>query len=550
MGKYVIGIDFGTLSGRTVIVDTATGQVLASAVYEYPHAVMDQTMPDGTPLPDGWALQHPRDYLEVLDTTIPHALNESGISAQDVVAIGVDFTTSTLLPTLRDGTPLCFLDEYENNPHAYVKLWKHHGAQEQANRMTEVARQRKEPWLDSCGGKIFSEWALPKLWELLERAPDIYEAMDAFVEAGDWIVWQLCGKWVHNACVAGIKSLYRTATGFPSEDYMAALDPRLRHAITDKIWAPVAPIFSRAGSLTPAMADRLGLQAGITVAVSIGDAHACGPASGITQPGQMLAIIGTSSCYLTLSKELQLIPGISGAAEDCVLPGYWGYEAGQTCVGDLFAWAAKTLMTESYAEKAHALGMSDQQYLTELAKIQRPGAHGLVALDWWNGNRSILMDSDLTGLLVGMTLNTRPEDIYRAMIEATAFGARTVVENYAAHDVQVSELFVTGGICKKNPMLMQIYADVLKLPMRVVSTTQGGALGSAIIAATAAGIYPTAVDAIKAMASPCDTVYTPIPENTAIYDRLYGIYRQLHDAFGKEGKALMCQLNRLKADNK
>jgi L-ribulokinase len=249
---------------------------------------------------------------------------------------------------------------------------------------------------------------------------------------------------------------------------------------------------------------------------------------------------------LTLSKELQLIPGISGAAEDCVLPGYWGYEAGQTCVGDLFAWAAQTLMTESYAKQAHAQGMSDQQYLTELAQLQRPGQHGLVALDWWNGNRSILMDSDLTGLLMGVTLNTRPEDIYRALIEATAFGARTVVENYAAHGVCVSELFVTGGICKKNPMLMQIYADVLGMPLRVVSTTQGGALGSAIIAATAAGIYETPVDAIKAMASPCDRVYTPDPENRAIYNELYAIYRQLHDTFGKEGPQLMYRLNSIR----
>jgi len=546
MGKYTIGIDFGTLSGRTVLADTATGQVISSAVHEYPHAVMDRTMPDGTPLPDGWALQHPRDYLQVLDSTIPQVLAEAGIDAGDVMAIGVDFTTSTLLPTLRDGTPLCFLDAFQDNPHAYVKLWKHHGAQVHANRMTEIARQRKEPWLASCGSKISSEWALPKLWELLDQAPDVYDAMEAWVEAGDWIVWQLCAKWVHNACVAGIKSLYRSREGFPSEDYMAALDERLRNAVREKLWAPVVPIFSQAGTLTQSMADRLGLRAGIPVAVSIGDAHACAPASGITQPGQMLAIIGTSACYLTLSEQMQEIPGISGAAEDCVLPGFWGYEAGQTCVGDLFAWAARTVMPESYAAKARAQGMSDQQYLTELAQTQRPGQHGLIALDWWNGSRSILMDSDLTGLLIGMTLNTRPEDIYRAIIEATAYGARTVVENYAAHGVQVSELFVTGGICRKNPMLMQIYADVLNMPLRVVSTTQGGALGSAIIAAAAAGIYETPVDAIKAMASPCDREYTPDPENAAIYNELYAIYRQLHDIFGKEGPELMYKLNSIK----
>lgn len=552
--KYTIGIDYGTLSGRAVLAKVATGEVVATATYVYPHGVMDKCLPDGTPLPDSWALQHPQDYLEVLDNTIPQILKQSGVDPVDIIAIGVDFTASTTLPVDKAGTPLCMYSEYAGNPHAYVKLWKHHGAQAQANRMTQIARERREDWLDTYGGKVSSEWSMPKLLQVLEEAPEIYDAMAHWVEAGDWVNWQLSGQWKQNGCAAGYKSQYRKGIGFLSEDYFAALDPRMRHVIHDKLSAPVIPVCSRAGALSEAMAARLGLNPGTAIAAAMVDAHACTPAAGVTRPGQVLAIIGTSAGYLTLGDAWKPICGIFGVVEDGIYPGSWAYEAGQTCVGDLFAWAADHVTPERYKKEAASRGISLQQYLTELAETQKPGEHGLVALDWWNGNRSILMDADLTGMILGMTLSTRAEDIYRALIESTAFGARTIIENYQDNGVPVRELFVTGGICQKNPMMMQIYADVLQIPLRIVGTSQGGALGSAIIAAAAAGSaaggYDTVEEAIGAMAAPNDKTYYPCRENAPAYDRLYSVYRTVHDYFGQERRDLMAQLNALKRETK
>lgn len=538
--KYTIGIDYGTLSGRAVLVDVANGSTAATAVYEYPHGIVE-----GPHIPQSWALQQPRDYLEVLEHTIPALFSQSGASPEDVLGIGVDFTSSTTLPVDARGVPLCFYPEYENEPHALVKLWKHHGAQAQADRITELALERKEPWIARFGNKISSEMSLPKLLQVLEEAPHIYEAMTHWMEAGDWIVWQLTGKPGQNACAAGHKSIWDPENGFPSEDFLAALHPGLKN-MAQKHGSPILPSFTQAGSLTPAMAEKLGLPAGISVAAATVDAHAGLPAAGITGPGKMLAILGTSSCYLTLSETLSPFPGILSAAKDGILPGYWGYDAGQGCVGDHFAWAAEAITPESYRQEARARGMDIQQYLTELSQAQKPGAHGLMALDWWNGCRSVLMDSDLTGMILGLTLSTRAEDIYRALIEATAYSARILLERYEANGIHTHALYTTGGICRKNPMLMQIYADVMNRPLCAISTTQGGALGSAIIAAIAAKAYPTAEAAIHAMASPVDRVYQPIPENVAVYETLYQVYKALHDRFGGPDRHLIQTLNQLR----
>jgi len=545
--KYTIGIDYGTLSGRAILAEVSTGRVVASAVFEYPHGVMDTSLPDGTPLPPNWALQHPSDYLQVLTETIPPLL--AGMDPEDVIAIGVDFTSSTMLPLDEAGVPLCFQEAFRGNPHAYPKLWKHHAAQDQASRMTSLALERKEPWIGYYGNKISCEYALPKLWEVVEEAPQITAAMSHWMEAGDWIVWQLCGKKTQSACAAGFKAFWQKGSGFPSRDYFLQLDPRLAEAVEKLMSSPVIPVFSKAGPLTGAMAEHLGLKPGITVAASMVDAHAFIPAAGITRPGQILAILGTSSGYLALSDSPKTIPGISSAAEDGLLPGFWGYDAGQNCVGDHFAWVADRITPENYQQEARCRGISVQQYLTELAQVQIPGAHGLVALDWWNGNRSILMDGDLTGLILGITLRTRAEDIYRALIEATAYGARTIIDNYRAGGIHSDILYATGGICQKNPMMMQIYADVLNMPISLVDTSQGGALGSAIIAASAAGKesggYDTAEEAIRAMGAPLGKTYLPIPENVAVYEELYKIYRTVHDHFGKDS-SLMHKLGNIR----
>ena len=547
---YTIGIDFGTLSGRAVLVDVANGHVVTSAVHTYTHGVLDTSLPDGTPLADSWALQHPADYLEVLEETLPGLLRGSGVKPEQIIGIGIDFTSSTVLPVKRSGTPLCFLDAYKQDPHAYVKLWKHHGAQKYAVKMEELARERCEDWLEAYGEKVSSEWSLPKLWQVLEEAPHIYDVMDDWIEAGDWIVWQLCGVRAQSLCGAGYKSFYRKGRGFPSESYFAALDERLRHVVRDKLSAPILPVCSRAGGLTPEAASRYGLVPGTTVAVSMIDAHACVPAAGIQHPGQVLAIIGTSACYMALDDRMKVIPGISGAVEDGILPGCWGYEAGQSCVGDHFAWFVEKFTPESYAAEAKKQQISIHQYLSNLAQNQKPGEHGLIALDWWNGNRSVLMDSDLSGAIVGMTLHTKPEDVYRALVEATAYGARVILENFEAHDVPVQSLYVSGGICQKNAMIAQIYADVLNRPIHIVSTEEGGALGSAIIAAAAAGAprggYSTVTEAIDAMSAPSETVVLPCQAHVPVYEQLFQIYTALHDHFGRQHNEIMHSLKSLR----
>ncbi|MDD2649385.1 MAG: ribulokinase [Eubacteriales bacterium] len=553
MSKYVIGVDYGTLSGRAVLVNAKSGEEIASAVYEYPHAVMEKALPTGEKLGHDWALQHPQDYVDVLTVTIPEVMKASGISAEDVIGIGTDFTACTVLPVKKDGTPLCMLAEFEHNPHAYVKLWKHHAAQDKANALNEIAEKRGEKWLKNYGGKISSEWAFPKLWQVLDEAPEVYAAMDAWVEAADWIVWQLCGTETRNSCCAGYKAMYNKTTGYPSKDFFRALDSRLEFVIEEKLSCPVTPLGNRAGGLTPEMAKRLGIKAGTAVSIGNVDAHVCVPAVGIDGPGKMLAIIGTSTCHMMMGREEKQVPGMCGVVEDGIMPGFAGYEAGQSCVGDHFAWLVNNACPPEYYDEAKKKGLSVHQLLTEKAEKLRPGQSGLLALDWWNGNRSVLVDVDLTGMMLGMTLQTTAEEMYRALIEATAYGTRMIIENYRENGVNVEEFFASGGISQKNPMAMQIYADVLGMPVKIAGSAQGPALGSAIFASVAAGAkeggYDSVFKAARVMGKVKDLVYRPIDENVKIYDKLFREYRTLHDYFGRGENDVMKLLKRIKAEN-
>lgn len=550
MKKYAIGVDYGTLSGRALLIEAATGKELASAVYEYPHGVMDRALPDGTPLRNDWALQHPQDYLDVLEHTIPEVLTQSGVSPADVIGIGIDFTACTVLPVLKDGTPLCFLPEYQNRPHAYVKLWKHHAAQDKANALNQIAEERGEPWLANYGGKISSEWAVPKIWQILDEDPELYNRMDRFIEATDWVVWQLCGKETRNSCTAGYKEIWNKRMGFPSKEFFAALDPRMENLVDEKFSRDITPLGSRAGFLTEKAAALTGLPAGIAVAVGNVDAHVCVPAVGIDGPGKVLAIMGTSTCHILMGEKEVQIPGICGVVEDGVMPGYFGYEAGQSCVGDHFAWFIENCLPAAYYEEAKAAGKNIHQLLREKAQRQKPGESGLLALDWWNGNRSVLVDVDLTGMLIGMTLQTKPEEIYRALIEATAYGTRVIVENYRNGGVPVEEFVASGGIARKDPMMMQIYADVLHMPVRVTSTSQGPALGAALFGAVAAGKeaggFDSIFEAARAIDTSNDIVYTPISENEAAYDLLFAEYQKLHDYFGRGENDVMKRLKAMR----
>ena len=511
---------------------------------------MDTALPDGTPLGQDWALQDPQDYLDVLYTTIPAVLKESGVDSADIIGVGTDFTACTVLPVKADGTPLCFLPQFRSTPNAYVKLWKHHAAEKYANRLTEIARRRGEAFLDRYGGKISSEWEIPKAWQILDESPEVYEAADHIVEGGDWIVWQLTGVLGKNTCAAGYKGTWNARDGYPSEEFFKALDPRLANYVSEKMNFPIAPLGKAVGGVTKEMAARTGLKAGTPVSSSIIDAHVAMPSAGITGPGQLLAIMGTSTCDILLSEEERFVPGICGVVDGGVYPGFYAYEAGQSCVGDHFAWFVDHCCPASYKEDADRQGKNLHVYLTELAEKLRPGESGLVALDWWNGNRSVLADYDLTGLLVGMTLSTRPEEIYRALIEATAYGTRMIVDTFVKNGVPVTKFVATGGISQKNAMAMQIYADVLNMPVYIADGKQGGALGAACFAAAAAGKaaggYDSITEAAAVMGRQKEQFYRPIPENVAVYETLFQEYSALHDYFGRGGSDVMKRLKAMR----
>lgn len=534
----MIGLDFGTLSGRAVLVRIPDGKEMASAVMDYPHGVMTQG------LPEGWALQHPADYLRVLENIIPKALSDSGIAARDVIGIGMDFTASTYLPVDENGTPLCLLPAFEKNPHAYVKLWKHHGPKSQADRMTDLALERGEHWLQYFGGRISSEFTYPKLLETLEEAPEVCRAADVFQESCDWLVRQMTGaKFINSSC-AGFKLLCRDGV-YPPDDYYAALHPDLPALIRRCTRFPVIASGRKAGTLSPEMAAKLHLEAGICVSAPIIDSYATLPAAGIDRPGKMLLTLGTSAGHMLLSEREVPVPGICGVVKDGFLPGFYGYEAGQVAVGDLLGWCADNCMPAAYANEAAEKGIGPHQLLTEKASALAPGESGLMALDWFNGNRSVLTDATLSGMLLGLTLRTRPEEIYRALIEALAYGTRVIIENFEKGGVPVGQIITTGGIAHKNPLFMQIFADVLRRPLYRTLSKQCAAQGSAILAAHGCGAFTDLHDAVASMSSLDSTVYEPDPARADTYDRLYREYLTLHDYFGRGGNDVMKRLREI-----
>jgi L-ribulokinase len=539
--QCVIGIDFGTLSGRAVVVAVRDGEELGSGVHEYANGVIDDVLPaTGARLPPQWALQDPDDWLEVLHRAVPEALASAGVAPDQVIGIATDFTASTPLPVLADGTPLCRVPELAGRPHAYPKLWKHHAAQAQADRVNAVARERSESWLARYGGFISAEWEFAKALQVLEEDPEVYARTDRWIEAADWIVWQLCGHETRNACTAGYKAIHQDGR-YPSEDYLRALDERFANFVSDKVAAPLSPLGGRAGGLTAQAAAWTGLPEGLAVAVGNVDAHVTAPAARAIAPGQMLMIMGTSTCHVMNADLLTEVPGMCGVVDGGIVPGLWGYEAGQSGVGDIFAWLVDNTVPGRYHDEARERGLSVHEHLSQLAAAQEVGEHGLVALDWNNGNRSVLVDHELSGLIVGLTLATRAEDIYRALVEATAFGTRTILDTFAAAGVPVTELYAAGGLVK-NAFVMQVYADVTRMPLHVIGSEQGPALGSAIHAAVAAGAYPNVFAASAAMGRVMRDAFVPDERRADAYEPLYEAYTRLHDHFGRGGDDVMHRL--------
>lgn len=529
---FTVGLDYGTNSVRALLVNAATGAEVATAVWGYEHGDAGVILSRDPNL----ARQHPADYVKGAEVTIKKILAEAkkkvrGFHPGQIAGIGVDTTGSTPLPVDASGQPLAFNKRFAKNPAAMAWLWKDHTGVAEAAEITELARNLRPQYLAKCGGTYSSEWFFSKILRCLRTSPEVFDAAHSWVELADYVPAALTGtespdKFVAGICAAGHKAMYNAGWGgYPDKEFLSHLDPKLG-ALRDRLTTRVYAVDRAVGTLTPEWSKRTGLPAGIPVAAGAFDAHLGAIGAGVAT-GALVKIIGTSTCDISVwpgTEKLADVPGLCGIVDGSVLPAYYGLEAGQSAVGDIFNWFV------NYIKPGGKAGTHEE--LTKGAAKLKPGESGLLALDWNNGNRTILVDQRLTGLLAGQTLYTTPAEIYRALIEATAFGALTIINRFEEYGVKIDQVINCGGIAEKNPTVMQIYADVTGRPMKVSRSAQTCALGSAIAGAVVAGVHKDFAGAQKAMTGLKPRVFKPDPKAHAVYRELYVLYRKLHDAFG------------------
>jgi L-ribulokinase len=537
--RFAIGVDYGTNSVRALVVDTADGEEVATHVFDYPSGengvIVDRKEPN-------LARQSPADYIEGFHKSVRRAVaaakRKRGFKPENVVGIGVDTTGSTPIPVDRDGTPLALKPGFKKKPAAQAWLWKDHTGHAEAAEITAKAKEDPDRYLGNCGGTYSSEWYWSKIWHCKREDPATFEAAYSWVELADFVPAYITGNtnphtMKRGICAAGHKAIYGERWGgLPKAGFLASLDPDLV-AVRDHYSSEVVPADHVAGHLTAPVAKKVGLPAGVTVAVGAFDAHMGAVGAGI-QPGTLVKIIGTSTCDMMVApmdRQLPEIPGLCGIVPSSIIPGMYGLEAGQSAVGDIFNWFARYLAPAKYTLKGDV-----HANLTREAEKLRPGESGLLALDWNNGNRTILVDPLLVGLLVGQTLHTSAPEIYRAFVEATAFGALTIINRFEEYGVKVEEVVNCGGIAEKNPFVMQIYADICNRPMKISRSAQTCALGAAIFGAVAGGAYANVQEAQRKMTGVKKQVFRPVAERAAVYGELYKLYKELHDAFGLPGQ--------------
>lgn len=557
--RYALGLDYGTNSVRALVVDIATGEEVGTSVYNYKGGV-DGVITD--PRDPNLARQDPQDYIDGLEAASRGAIEEAKKNTADfspdkIIGIGVDTTGSTPMPVDANGQPLGLQEEFANNPHAMAWLWKDHTSYAEAQAITARAAEIRPHFLAKCGGAYSSEWFWSKIWHCLKVAPEVFEAAATWVELADFIPGLLTGtlapdKLRRGVCAAGHKAMFNAQwSGYPDKEFLVSLEPKLGR-IRDSLPDTAYTAGEKAGVLTEEWAKRLGLKPGIAVSIGAFDAHMGAVGAGI-KSGTLVKIIGTSTCDIAVAPNdtgLPDVPGVCGIVDGSVLPNYLGLEAGQSAVGDIFNWFVKNCVPASYEEEARKRGIDIHQLLTEKAEKLKPGESGLLALDWNNGNRTILVDVRLTGLMLGQTLQTKPEEIYRALIEATAYGARVIIDRLEEYGVEITEVINCGGIAEKNPMLMQIYADVTNRTMKISRSAQTPALGAAMFGAVAAGTagggYETVEEAQAAMAGLKEREFEPVPAHVQIYEKLFALYKELHDIFGTKEKC--CNLYHVMKD--
>lgn len=524
MEQFTLGLDFGTGSVRASLVCLSNGAEVATCAREYP--VYEGSLPDGTPLKPRMALADPLAYEQAMIEAVRGTLRAADIPSAAIVGMAVDATSSTLLPTAADGTPLRALPRWVREPHAYARLWKSHSAEREARQIEACGREASLPFMDACGHQPSSEWTYPKLLEALHDAPALYAAADYFVDMCDWITWRLSGRLTRGYGAHAIKAFYGE-DGLPPAAFWAAVDPAFGD-VNAKLYGPVLRWGERAGGLTAEMAAALGLTEGIAIGAAGLDAHVPLAALGMCRDGDLLLSVGTSNVFALISRTWNPAPGICSAARDAMTPGFYGYDAGQAAVGDLFAWFVDNCVPHRYVTQAQAEGVSVHTLLSRLG-FAGEAAGTPLALDWWNGNRSPLCRNDLSGTLTGLTLATRPEHLYRALVEATAFGARSILDHFRASGLHVGRLILCGGIARKNPVAMQCYADVFGCPVQVSTLVNAASVGSAVLAAAAARAADGSrlFETMQALASTAFIDYAPDPARTAAYDAQYAQYQRL-----------------------
>lgn len=542
--KYVLGVDFGSLSARAVLFQVTDGSYVGSADHSYRHGIIEEYHPiTGGQLPPASALQIPDDYLEALQNSIRGVLQKTGIDKKDIIAMALDFTSCSLVALDKNYEPMCKKEEFKNSRHSYVKMWKQHTAVKEAQEITEKCGEESERF----GGKIMSEWGIPKILETLREEPELYNATYRFMEAGDWLTTLLTGEESMSYCSAGLKFMWLPERGYPSREFFKMLDTRMEN-VEDKLvnHERILPLDSCAGYLTEQGSELTGLPIGIPVAPMRIDGHSSVVALMCHVEGRLDMILGTSMGLILTNKNKKTFPGLCGVCDGAVVPGLYGYETGLSSCGDIFQWFADQCIPAAYEKEAQQARLPVLAYVSQKIAALKPGESGLIALDWWNGNRSVLEDEELSGMILGLNLQTKPEEILMALFEATGYGARTIIEAHRNAGIDINEIVAVGGIAEKNPVFVQIFADIIGCPIYVPEVKNACALGTAIYASLAAGKarggYDHVSDAVEAMGCKKYTEFHPIEQNQMIYEKLYREYRELHDYFGRGGNDVMKRL--------